>query len=116
MSMSLNCNLSGLSSRLRANFKLKKSKESINGFNSVRKWRRKLVFLWVFGIMTLGSFWLFWGLDFGILGMKEGISSSCEEKVQILRQHFNVSKKQLHALASLFSESDQVLSSLLLNL
>ncbi|EEF30693.1 histidine kinase 1, 2, 3 plant, putative [Ricinus communis] len=34
-------------------------------------------------------------------------SNSCEEKAQVLLQHFNVSKSQLQALVSLFSESDQ---------
>ncbi|KAE9584072.1 hypothetical protein Lalb_Chr00c63g0413831 [Lupinus albus] len=35
----------------------------------------------------------------------------CEERARILLDHYNVSKKQLHVLASLFSGSDQVISS-----
>lgn len=116
--MSLNCKLFGIDARLPATFKLKKSKDSINGFKSVRKWRRKLVFLWFLGIVALVSFWLFWDFHFVTFGAwwTKEISSSGEEKGQILQQHFNVCKKQLHALASLFSESDQVFYSLLLNL
>ena len=49
------------------------------------------------------------------MGIKEKTPEMCGKKAPILQQHFNVSKNQLLALASLFSESDQVtLSSLIL--
>ncbi|KAK7848353.1 hypothetical protein CFP56_005154 [Quercus suber] len=42
--MSLNCKLPSLNGRLPNCSKLKKAKERLHGSNSVRKWRRKLLF------------------------------------------------------------------------
>lgn len=106
--MSLNCKFSGFNGRFPACSKLKKAKEPLHGPNSVRKWRRKLLFLLLI-IVTLGSIWFFSNLNGRTLRGEDKTPDCCEGKAQILLQGFNVSKKQLHALASLFSESDQVL-------
>ena len=42
--MSLNCKLSGLNGRLPNCSKLKKANEPLHGPNSIKKWRRKLLF------------------------------------------------------------------------
>ena len=42
--ISLNCKLSGLNGRLPNCSKLKKAKEPLRGPNSIKKWRRKLLF------------------------------------------------------------------------
>lgn len=115
-SMSLNCNISGLNGRLPAKFKLKKTKESLHGPNCVRKWRRKLLFLWFFGIISIGSILIFLSFNHGTLGKKERTPVSREGKARMLQHHFNISKDQLVALASLVSKSDQVLPLCLLQL
>lgn len=107
--MSMNCKLSGSNGSLPANFKLRKQKEPLHGPNAVRKWRRKLLFLWLLAAVAIGSMWFLLSVDNGSLGKKEKSLGSCEEKAQVLLEHFNVSKKQLHVLVSLFSESDQVM-------
>lgn len=114
VSMSLNCKISGLNGRLPAKFKLKKTKESLNGPNCVRKRRREILFLWFFGIIIIGSILLFLSLNYGTLGWERRTPGSCEVKAPILQHHFNASKDQLVALASLVSKSDQVLSFCLL--
>ncbi|XP_059662884.1 histidine kinase 2 isoform X2 [Cornus florida] len=91
--------------KLSANFKLKKAKEPLHGSNCVWKWRRHLLFLGLLGIVI----WFFSGLNDGVFRRKEEIPSLFKDKARILLEHFNVSKDQLRALASLFSESDQVL-------
>lgn len=109
VSMSLNCKISGLNGRLPAKFKLKKTKESLHGPNCVRKWRRKILFLWFLSIITVGSILLFLNLNYGTLGREERTPGSCEVKAPILQHHFNASEDQLVALATLVSKSDQVL-------
>ncbi|KDP29904.1 hypothetical protein JCGZ_18473 [Jatropha curcas] len=106
--MSMNCKRSSINGTLPANFKLKKQKDSLHGPNFVRKWRRKLLLLWLLSILTIASIWFLSNFEYGALGRKERSLDSCEEKAQILLQHFNVSKRQLHAFVSLFSESDQI--------
>lgn len=106
--MSLNCKLAGLNGRLPACSKLKKAKEPLQGPNSVRKWRRKLLFLLLI-LVSLGSIWLFSRLNSGTLREKNKNPDSSEEKAQIFPQEFNVSRNQLHALASVFPKSDRVL-------
>ena len=113
--MSLNCKLSGLYGRLSTCSKLKKATEPFHGPNSVRKWRRKLLFFCLLVFVALGSIGFFLSSNDVTLWGKDNAPNSCEEKAQILLQHFNVSKNQLHALTSLFSESDQVLCLYLLN-
>jgi histidine kinase 2/3/4 (cytokinin receptor) len=106
--MSLDCKVSGFNGRLPACSKLKKTKEQLHGPNSVRKWRRRLLFLWLI-VVTLGSVWFFSSWNAGTFTGKDMTPDSCDGKAQILLPHFNVSKSQLHVLASLFFESDQVL-------
>ncbi|XP_062152210.1 histidine kinase 2 [Alnus glutinosa] len=107
--MSLDCKVSGFNGRLPACSKLKKTKEQLHGPNSVRKWRRRLLFLWLI-VVTLGSVWFFSSWNAGTFTGKDMTPDSCDGKAQILLPHFNVSKSQLHALASLFFESDQITS------
>lgn len=111
VTMSLNCKLSGVNGRVPANFKVKKAKESLLGPNCVRKWTRKLLFFWLFGFVAIGSNWFFMSFNYWTLEGKVNIPGSCQENTPILQKYFNVSKNQLHALASLFSKSDQVLYS-----
>lgn len=108
--MSLNCKLSGFNGRLSTCSKLKKATEPFHGPNSVRKWRRKLLFFCLLVFVALGSIGFFLSSNDVTLWGKDNAPNSCEEKAQILLQHFNVSKNQLHALTSLFSESDQMTS------
>ncbi|XP_065873395.1 histidine kinase 2 [Euphorbia lathyris] len=109
--MSMNSKLSGSNGTSSASFKLKKQKDPLHGPNSVRKWRRKLLFLGLLGVLTMASIlFLFSFQDGGALGGKAKTSDSCEEKARVLLQHFNVSKTQLHALVSTFYESDQITS------
>lgn len=109
--MSLNCKLSGLNGRLPNCSKLKKAKEPLHGPNSVRKWRRELLFFFCLLVsVVLGSIGFLLSFNHGTLWGKEKAPKSCEEKAQILLQHFNLSKNQLHALTSLLSESDQMTS------
>lgn len=107
--MYLNFRVSGFNGILTGNFKLNKATEPLHGPNCVRKWRRKLLLLGLLGFITI--IWFFVGFNDGTLGMREKTPDMSEGKARILQQHFNVSKDQLLALASLFSESDQVLYS-----
>ena len=115
LKMSLNFKLSGFSGRLPANLKLKKSKEPLHGSNCVRKWRRKLLLLWILGVI-IGFICFSSVFNAGSFSRKERTPDLCEEKARILLEHFNVSKNQLHSLVSLFAESDQVPCLSLLNL
>ncbi|XP_024032073.1 histidine kinase 2 isoform X1 [Morus notabilis] len=113
VNMSLNCKFSSLNGRLPANFKLKKGKEfSLHGAksNCVRKWAKKLLFFWLFGVAIVSIVWFFFSFNYGTLEGKVEIPGFCQESAPILRTYFNVSKNQLHSLASLFSKSDQIVS------
>lgn len=116
VSMSLNCEFSSLNGRLPANFKLRKGKESLHGPNCVRKWTRKLLFLWLFCVVIGSIFWFFLSLNFGSLEGKVEITGFCQENAPIFRTYSNVTNNQLHSLASLFSKSDQVLYFWFLNI
>ena len=83
--MSVNRKLSGLNARLPPSFKSWKTNGALCWSNSVRKFRRKSFFVWIFGLVAMGSMLYF------------------------IQQHYNFSKKRLHALDSLLSASDQVL-------
>ncbi|XVF81484.1 hypothetical protein PTKIN_Ptkin15bG0159000 [Pterospermum kingtungense] len=107
--MSLNGKFSGSNCKLSANFRLKKAKETMHGPNSFRKWKRILLFLWLLGFFSTGIIWFYLRFNTSVASERyEKIPDSCEEKARILLQHFNVSKNQLHALASFFYDSDQV--------
>ncbi|KAF8409700.1 hypothetical protein HHK36_005779 [Tetracentron sinense] len=103
--MALNCKLSSFKGRVSANSKLTKAKEQLQGSNGACKWRRKFLVLLVGCV--IGSIWICSGLK-GISWGKEKTLDSWEVKARILQEQFNVTKKQLHALASVFSKSDQV--------
>ncbi|XP_050380718.1 histidine kinase 2 isoform X2 [Argentina anserina] len=82
--------------------------EPLDGPNCVTYSRRKLLLLGLLGSITI--VWFFLSFNEGIPGMIEKTPEICGGKAPILQQHFNVSKIQLLALASLFSESDQIAS------
>ncbi|KAK6918743.1 Signal transduction response regulator, receiver domain [Dillenia turbinata] len=104
--MSWNCKPSGSNGGLTTNLKLKKAVEAKSLSNSRRKWKRKLFNLWLLSLV-IGFIWFLWGLSdgFGRRSVKE--TNLSEEKAQILVGKFNLSKNQLHALASVFSQMDQ---------
>lgn len=109
--MSINCKLSGSNGTSQESLKLRKSKEVLHETNSARKWKRKFLLLWFLGVaVAIGSIWFLSSFDSGAWGRKGRSLDSCEEGAQVLLRHFNVSKNQLHALGSLFSDSDQVAS------
>ncbi|MBA0640280.1 hypothetical protein Goklo_023234 [Gossypium klotzschianum] len=106
--MSMNGKFPASTCRLPANSRLKKAKEIMHRSNSFKKWNRYLIFLWLLGFFSVGFIWFLTSFN-GV--PSEGtakIPPSCEDNARILLQHFNVSKNQLHALASFFYESDQV--------
>jgi len=85
-----------------------KGNESLHVSNSSTTCRRKLFLLlfWVFGaVVAIGSV----RFMFSTFNFKHFIKeAACEKSTQTLLQRYNVSRKQLHVLASLFSGSDQV--------
>lgn len=94
--MSVNRRLSGSNGRLAPNIKPK------HVSNSPRTcWSMKPLLLWVFGVVVLVSVWF-------IFGNHLTQETACEKSSLTLLQRYNVTRKQLHALASLFTESDQV--------
>ncbi|XP_061361128.1 histidine kinase 2 [Gastrolobium bilobum] len=101
--MSVNRRLSGSNGRLPPSMKSWKANEPLHESNSSKTCRRKPLLLWVFGFVAIGSVWF-------ILSFNSN-EAACEDRERILLQRYNVSRKQLHALASLFSGSDQILSS-----
>ncbi|KAJ7964720.1 Histidine kinase [Quillaja saponaria] len=106
--MSLNCKLSGSNGRLPASFKSCKAKEPLHGSSWLRKWRKRLIFLWILGVVTIGSMWVLLGFNHVTFIRKERTPNSCEEKTGILLQYQNVSMNKLHALTSLFADTDQM--------
>ena len=97
--------------RLPENSKLKKAKESLHGRYLVIKWTRKLLSLAILGFLITGFIWFLSSLfdDGNLWSTYDKTPDSHEKKAQIFLQHSNVSSLQLHALATLFSNSDQVL-------
>lgn len=98
---------SGSNGRLPENSKLKKAKESLHGRFRVARWIRKLLSLVILGLLVTGCIWFL--SSFSLWRTDDGTSDSCDKKAQIFLQHANVSSHQLHALATLFSDLDQVL-------
>ncbi|XAR68181.1 Histidine kinase [Bertholletia excelsa] len=102
--MTLNCKPS---CQISTNFKLNKLKEPIyHGSNCSRKRGVQLLFLCLLGVV-IGLVMVFSGVNDGALGTVKENLGFFQGKARILLQQFNVSKDRLHALASLFSESDQ---------
>ncbi|KAM1358774.1 hypothetical protein ACFX15_045004 [Malus domestica] len=107
--MYLNCRVSsGFNGRLPFNLDLNKAMETLHGTSCTRRWRGKVLILGLLGFVTI--IWGFFSFNDGGLGMREKAPDMGGEKAWILQQHFNVSKSQLLAFASLFSESDQIAS------
>ncbi|RXH67911.1 hypothetical protein DVH24_028058 [Malus domestica] len=106
ISMYLNCRVfSGFNGRLPFNLDLNKAMEALYGTSSTRRWRGKVLILGLVGFVTI--IWGFMSFNDGSLGMREKAPDMGGEKAWILQQHFNISKSQVLAFASLFSESDQ---------
>ena len=103
----MNRRLPASNGRLLSNMKSWKLNEPLNGSNSPRTCRRKPLLLWFFGFVAIGSVWFILSFNSKYLMSKEN-EAICEERERILLQRYNVSRKQIHALASLLSGSDQV--------
>ncbi|PSS14325.1 Histidine kinase [Actinidia chinensis var. chinensis] len=70
---------------------------------SAGKWRMKLLIMFVISGI-LGSIWLFWHINEGIVfKRKETLTSMCDERARMLQDQFNVSMNHVHALAILVS-------------
>lgn len=104
----MNRRLSGSNGRLQPSMKSWKANEPLHGSNSVRTCRRKPFLLWICGFVAIGSVWFLLSFNSKCLMSKEK-EEACEERTRILLHRYNVSRKQLPALASLFSGSDQVI-------
>ncbi|KAI0525028.1 hypothetical protein KFK09_004418 [Dendrobium nobile] len=78
------------------------------------RWRVRLLPLLVFGCIV-GSLWVFFEVQKdGILRWEEKvIRVLCEEKIQLFREQFNLSKSKLQSMAMLFSSADQDCESIL---
>ncbi|KAE9614677.1 putative histidine kinase response regulator and transcription factor RR-A-type family [Lupinus albus] len=106
--MSLNRRFYASNGRLQQqSMKSLKANEPLRGSNSARTCRRKPLLLLMFGLAAIGGVLL--SFNSKCLMGKEN-EAGCEERARILLDHYNVSKKQLHVLASLFSGSDQISS------
>lgn len=104
-----NGKLAGSNGKLQESFNLNKVKEPIKGPNCMEIWRRKLVFFCLLLIVALGVTWFFSGFSESSLAGKVKSPEPWEEKARIFIQHFNVSENQLHSLASLLGDSNQVM-------
>ncbi|KAL2316575.1 hypothetical protein Fmac_030451 [Flemingia macrophylla] len=70
---------------------------------SAGRWRKKLLVLFV-SLGIIGSFWLFWHLNMGIMQRRvEMLANMCDERARMLQDQFNVSMNHVHALAILVS-------------
>ncbi|KAG5064835.1 hypothetical protein JHK85_006018 [Glycine max] len=107
--MSVNRRLPASNGRLLSNMKSWKLNEPLHGSNCPRACRRKPLLLWFFGFVAIGTVWFILSFNSKYLMSKEN-EAICEERERILLQRYNVSRKQIHALASLLSGSDQILS------
>nr|ADK92861.1 histidine kinase 1 [Hypericum perforatum] len=104
------CKLPNLNGKIAASYKMRKGKDSSHAVNQVRKCRKNALFMCALtsvvfvGVLLL----LLLGSRSGAYRTKAETSSTCEEEAQVLKQSLNFSGEQLHALASLCSELDQV--------
>lgn len=100
----MNGRVSGSNGRLSQKIKSRKGNESsLHESNSTWTCLWKQFLFWVF--VAIGSVWfIFSSFNYKPLTNE----AACEKSTQNLLQRYNVSRKQLHALASLFSGSDQV--------
>ncbi|CAK8539007.1 unnamed protein product [Lathyrus sativus] len=102
--MSVNGRVSASNGRLSQKIKSRKENESsLRVSNSTWTCLWKQFLFWVFGaFVAIGTVW------FILYSLTN--EAACEKSTQRLLQRYNVSREQLHALASLFPESDQILS------
>lgn len=109
LKMSLNCKVPpGTTSKLSANFKVKKANELLHGSNCGWLWRALLYFMFL--AVLVGLIWLVLCSNEGFFGKNGESRDLGENKPEILlEEHFNVSKEQLDVLTSSFFESDKVL-------
>lgn len=108
--MSVSCKFSTSNGKFPAGFKLKKAKEYLCLLNSTGKWKKRLLCLWILALLILLSCW-FPLRSYNVnSGTKQKTSYLFDEETRTFLRHFNVSKNQLQALASLLSESDRVSS------
>ncbi|KAF8043034.1 hypothetical protein BT93_A1391 [Corymbia citriodora subsp. variegata] len=105
-----NGKLAGSNGKLQASLKLTKGNEPIKGHKCMEIWRRKLIFFCLLLMVASGVVWFFSSFSESSSVEKPKNPELGEEKARIFTQHFNVSKNQLHALASLLGDSDQVAS------
>ncbi|CAL0315939.1 unnamed protein product [Lupinus luteus] len=104
--MSLSRRLSSSNGKLQQSMKFLKGNEPLHRSNSDRTCKRKPLLLLIFGLVAIGSVWLLLSFNTKCLMSKEN-GAACGERARTLLHRYNVSKKQLHALASLFSGSEQ---------
>nr|GMC70634.1 histidine kinase 2 [Ipomoea batatas] len=103
--MSMNCKVHGMKGGFSSKFRLKKARESQRGPS---RWRRQLLFLWLF-FVAIGFIWLLISSSYGRLGRKvEAPPHLDRDTTNFLLQHFNVSREEIHALASNFLDTDQI--------
>ncbi|XP_031742471.1 histidine kinase 2 isoform X2 [Cucumis sativus] len=106
--MSLSCKFSSANGKFPAGFKLKKAKEHLGLLNSTGKWKKKLLCHRIFVLIIVLSSWFSFRWYNVNNGTKQKASNLFDEETRTLLRHFNVSKNQLQALASLLSDSDRI--------
>ncbi|XP_022985531.1 histidine kinase 2-like isoform X1 [Cucurbita maxima] len=106
--MSLSCKFSTSNGKFLAGFKLKKAKEYLCLLNSTGKWKKRLLCLLILALLILLSCWFSLRSYNVNSGTKQKTSYLFDEETRTFLRHFNVSKNQLQALASLLSESDRI--------
>ncbi|KAI4383210.1 hypothetical protein MLD38_009076 [Melastoma candidum] len=109
--MHLNCTLRGPDGRSCSGSRMNRGKEMVRRMGMGQRKRKAvyLLFLFVVSGMIMG---LFAGFSFKKVFMVENTDpcKPCEESAHLWVEHLNVSKIELHALASFFSESKQAAS------
>lgn len=109
--MSMNCKLHGMKGGFSSKFRLKKARESQLGPSGGLSRRRQFLFLWLF-FVAIGFIWLLISSSYGRLRRKVEAPHLDGDTTNFLLQHFNVSREEIHALASYFLDTDQVSCSL----
>ncbi|PKI53767.1 hypothetical protein CRG98_025848 [Punica granatum] len=104
-----NCKLPGSNGKLPPSLKFcKKAKEPLNVRSCLRRWRRKLFYLWLVLIVAIGIVWFLVGFRGRTLFGEIKSSDICED---VLMEHLNVSKNQVRGLPSPLGEWNQKISS-----
>ncbi|KAK4743625.1 hypothetical protein SAY87_009937 [Trapa incisa] len=101
-----NCQLSSSNGKLSLNLKFnKKAKEPPNVPIRLRRWRRKLVHLWLVLIVAISIVWFL--VDFSGRPLAREMKSAeiCEE---VQMEHLNASQHKLHGLPPVLSKWNQV--------